>query len=129
MRRMIAPAASFYQSRFYDVDMSGSDLTEAGFKYCRFHHSQFRETSVCRADFSVSKIDHCDFSGAQLAGACLFRVEMNSCIFRDANLERCDFREGRMRGGDFRGANLRGAIGLTAEQLNQAIVDGSTILP
>ena len=54
---------------------------------------------------------------------------MIECSFRGADLQNCDFREVRMRGGDFRGANLRGVVGLTPEQIAQAIIDDTTTLP
>ncbi len=129
LRRLLAPEASFHESRFYDADLSGSELAGAQFYHARLHHSRLREVSACDTNFTGARLDHCDFSGAILARANFFRAEMNQCSFRDADLQGCDFREVRMRGGDFRGANLLGATGLTAEQIAQAIIDDATQMP
>jgi uncharacterized protein YjbI with pentapeptide repeats len=129
LRCLHAAAASFHESRFYDVDLGGSDVTGAEFNDARMHHSRLTELAAEQADFAGARIDHCDFSRAKLVGARFARAHLVACSFRDADLQECDFREVRMRGSDFRGANLRGAIGLTAEHLAQAIIDDATVLP
>jgi uncharacterized protein YjbI with pentapeptide repeats len=129
LRYLRAPAASFHESRFYDVDLEGSDVTAAEFDHARMHHSSFTRVKGRKANFTGARIDHCDFSKAELTGAKFTRAHLVECSFRNADLAGCDFREARMRGGDFRGANLRGAIGLTPAQLAQAITDDTTILP
>ena len=129
LRGLFAPSVSFREARFYDVDLSGGDFSEAQFYHARLHHSIIREVEARASNFTGSRLDHCDFSKAILTGATFFRSEITACNFRGADLQGCDFREARVRGGDFRGANLRGSIGLTAEQIAQAIIDDATTLP
>jgi uncharacterized protein YjbI with pentapeptide repeats len=117
------------EARYYDVDLSGTEVGEAQFYRARLHHSRLRELKARGANFTGARIDHCDLSGAELAGSNFFRAEITQSIFRGADLEGCDFREVRLRGCDFRGAYLRGAIGLTPEQIAQAIIDAATTLP
>jgi uncharacterized protein YjbI with pentapeptide repeats len=129
LRRLLAQGVSFREARFYDVNLSGGDFSAAQFDHARFHHSNVRDVTAREANFTGSRLDHCDFSKSILAGSTFFRSEMTSCIFRGADLQRCDFQEVRMRGVDFRGANLEGTVGLTREQIAEAIIDEETRLP
>ena len=109
LRCLLAVGASFRETRFYDVNLSGSDMSGACFYHARLHHSRLRELKAKGSNFVGAKLDHCDFSSAELAGANFYRAQINACIFRAASLQNCDFREARIRGADFRGANLVGS--------------------
>jgi uncharacterized protein YjbI with pentapeptide repeats len=114
------------ESRFYDADLSNSEMSAVGFYHARLHHSLLSGMKATDANFTGARIDHCDFSRAELAGSNFFRAEITQCSFRNADLRNCDFREARVRGLDLRGANLRGSVGL---KIAQAITDDRTISP
>jgi uncharacterized protein YjbI with pentapeptide repeats len=65
-----------------------------------------------------------DLSGTSLREANLAGADASNAVFRDA-----DFEGALLTGTILRGADLTGAKNLTLEQLSEAIVDDSTILP
>ncbi len=115
--------------RFYDQDLTGCDVSSLEFYHARIYHSCMKEIAAPNANMVGARLDHSDFSDARFTGTNFWRAEIISCNFRNADLQGCDFREVLLRGGDFRGANLLGAIGLTVEQIQQAITDVETTLP
>jgi uncharacterized protein YjbI with pentapeptide repeats len=72
-------------------------------------------------------------------GAFLRRTDLSFASLRDANLSRADFTRAILKGADLKGAIMAGTIlrgadltdakNLTVEQLRQAIIDDSTVLP
>jgi uncharacterized protein YjbI with pentapeptide repeats len=72
-------------------------------------------------------------------GAFLRRTDLSFASLRGANMTRADFTGALMRGADLqdavmkgtilRGADLTGAKNLTAEQLRDAVIDETTMLP
>ncbi|AMJ61631.1 pentapeptide repeat-containing protein [Bosea sp. PAMC 26642] len=75
-------------------------------------------------DIHGAFIRRTDLSGASLRGANLAGADAANAMFRGA-----DFAGASLRGTNLRGADLSGAKNLTIEQLSEAIIDGSTILP
>jgi len=67
-----------------------------------------------RADLSATNLSRANFAGTD---------------FTDANLRGSDFAEANLRGAILRGADLRDAQNLTAEQLADAVIDDTTLLP
>ena len=65
-----------------------------------------------------------DFSGASLRGANLSFADASGALFRGA-----DFAGAKLTGTVLRGADLTDARNLTAGQLAEAVIDGSTRLP
>ncbi len=71
-------------------------------------------TFIRRTNLSGVNLQHADLSGADCTNA----------VFRGANLTNAN-----LRGTILKGADLTGVVGLTSEQLAQAVTDNSTILP
>lgn len=69
---------------------------------------------IRRADLSGANLERASFSGADCTGA----------LLRGANLKHTI-----LRGTILRGADLTDARNLTWQQLDEAIIDGTTILP
>jgi uncharacterized protein YjbI with pentapeptide repeats len=65
-----------------------------------------------------------DLSYANLEGANLAYADATNAIFRGAQ-----FKDTNLKGTILKGADLRDANGLTAEQLAEAIIDETTLLP
>ena len=77
-----------------------------------------------RLDIHGAFVRRIDLSGASLQGADLSGADASKANFRSA-----DFAGAVLRGTILRGADLTGAKNLTVEQLAEAIVDETTILP
>ena len=65
-----------------------------------------------------------DLSYANLDGANLAYADATNAIFRGAQ-----FKDANLTGTILKGADLRDAKGLTAEQLAEAVIDETTLLP
>ncbi len=77
-----------------------------------------------KLDIHGAFVRRIDLSGASLRGADLSGADATNAKFRSA-----DFAGAVLRGTVLRGADLTGAKNLTVEQLAEAIVDDTTILP
>jgi uncharacterized protein YjbI with pentapeptide repeats len=74
-----------------------------------------------------------------LAGARVPRTDLSRADLRQANLSFADLSFASLKGADLKGAILKGTIligadlteakNLTVEQLNDAVIDGATLLP
>lgn len=74
-----------------------------------------------------------------IAGAFVRRTDLSGASLQNANLAGADARNARFVGTDFKDANLKGTVlfgadltdarNLTVEQLSEAIVDETTLLP
>ena len=71
------------------------------------------------ADLSAISFTGADLRGSDLRYADLRRADLRGALLDGANLDRADLRE----------AQLTSAMGLTEEQLNNAVGDGTTKLP
>jgi len=86
-------------SNYIGIDLSGQNLSTG--------------------NFSGLALNYADLRGTDLSHAVLTGVS-----FANANVTGADF-----QGADLRGANFGGAVGLTADSLRGARVDGGTVLP
>jgi hypothetical protein len=86
-----------------------------------------------RARLVGAVLDHCqlrraDLHGANLERAKLWDAHLESADLSDAQLQGVVLRTAHLAGANLRGANLEGTD-LTAMQLQEVVVDGSTVLP
>ena len=75
-------------------------------------------------DLSGAFARRTDFSGANLQDANLSEADLTNAILRNANL-----RGANLKGTILRGADLRNVRNLTKDQLEEAVIDGHTLLP
>ncbi len=75
-------------------------------------------------NLSGARIRRTDLSNANLTGANLSHADASFVIFRGAN-----FKDAILMGTILKGADLSGASNLTWDQLSEAIIDDTTILP
>ena len=71
--------------------------------------AKVRRTNLSRANLTRANLSHADLTGADLRGANLAGAILTGTILR--------------------GADLRDVINLTKEQLSNAVIDHTTILP
>ncbi|MGO8739273.1 pentapeptide repeat-containing protein [Rhodoblastus sp.] len=86
---------------------------------------QYKATlSSSTLDIHGAFVRRADLSKISLRSAILDGADATNAIFRGA-----DFAGASLKGTILRGADLSGAINLTLEQLSQAVIDDSTLLP
>lgn len=131
------------------VDASGSDFRQADVSGGHLEQAYLRDANfagarMSRVGLQESHLSCANFSDANLDSARLDGAFMDSARFHDADLEgaslvgayakRADFRGAAMAEADLRGAILWGAdlstaVGLSQDQLDEAIGDDDTQLP
>jgi hypothetical protein len=108
-------------------------------KYPDYHIAKMklldlRDTNLQRADLSFANLEGVFFSGVNLERAFFYETNLERGILYSANLKRIKFSnvklyKGKIKNAHLEGADLTGAIGLTREQLAEAIIDENTKLP
>lgn len=141
--------ADFTGLNFSGLDLSTARLTGANLARVAFSAAAFIGADLSGADLSGAilvgaRLDGADLSGANLTGAVLLGAELTRADLTDAHLADADIRRGLLvqavlTQADFAGANLTRAkvldtdlshaIGLSADQLNDAVGDEVTVLP
>lgn len=140
------------------TDLGGADLTEATLYGANVQFASFRGAVLRRAVLSGIHGEQSIFREADLTGAGLQRARLIGTTFHkailaegnladaeingwlsEADLRRADLRRGdfsgsnfkdaRLHGADLRGAYLVDTVDLTWDQLREAIIDDTTILP
>ncbi len=104
-----AQAANFYQADLALANLSRADL---------------RDANLLAADLSTATLQGTDLRGADLLGTNLRNALLLGADLSGANVLNADF-----TGAVLSGANLATVEGLTAEQIEPAIVDSATRLP
>lgn len=88
--------------------LTGADLDESDFEGINFLKANLSGSSIVKASFRGANLRYTDFSGSDLRGA--------------------DFTGSVLLLADLTGADLRGAVGLTAEMVEEARSDETTVL-
>ncbi len=109
LRDMDLSRSNFSEAALYKSDLSGVTATR----------TIFAHGELSRATLIEAKLTRCDLSYADLSGADLSRARLVECDLKGANLV----------GTILDGARLETCRGLTAEQLEASLTDGSTRLP
>ena len=98
-----------YECGLLAIDKASIDLKDANLQ-----GASLRWANLRGADLTDVNLQAADLSGAMLDGALLLGANLQGANLVEAHLE---------------GANLRDVVGLTHEQLQQAIMDDTTHLP
>ena len=88
------------------------------------HMSAVEEKPAIKLDIHGAFIRRTDLRNTNLERADLSGADAQNALFCRAN-----FKNAKLAGTNLKGADLTGAKNLTVEQLGQAIVDKTTILP
>jgi uncharacterized protein YjbI with pentapeptide repeats len=140
-----------------EADLRGANLEAANLQWANLTYTKLEGQIASRQDAGLqfeghipsTTLEGADLSWANLSGAQLQATNLKAVTLRwatltratlqEAHLERADLRGADLFGANLWGANLFGAdlreatlmktTGLTSEQLEQAIIDESTILP
>lgn len=108
----------------YVASLEGFDFTDADLKKLNLDGMDFEDSMLRRADLEESSLRWADFELADLRGADLKRTDARNADFEGARLDGAE-----LALADLRGADLSLAAGLTAAQLADSCLDGTTRLP
>jgi hypothetical protein len=107
------------------IDLEGTNLRFAAFFGANVTGVWFWNADLRRAQFQQANLRGAYFENADLREAFFMRARnFARSNFTNANLEGASF-----EGADLKGADLEGAIGLTQDQIDQALGDEDTRLP
>jgi uncharacterized protein YjbI with pentapeptide repeats len=133
--------AMFYYSRFEGTSFSGAKLDGAGLSFCDATGAAFTGCQARGADFVNARyvkgwflhadLEGADFYGCDLSGSDFGRrySELGEPPFPPAILTNARFTKAKLTRTILRGVDLSTVVGLTREQLSEAIIDENTKPP
>ena len=107
----------------YGADLRGRDLSHRYLQRADLRDTQLAEANLYMADLSGASLTGADLSGANLIGANLSGADL-----RDANLSGANFLVADLHGTILHRAILLNVRNLTAQQLQTAIYDRTTLI-
>ena len=141
--------AKLWEAELQKVHLKGADLQRADLKKAELQEAHLEGAFLQRADLEEAKLwgahlegahlqeahlKGADLQRADLKGAYLQRADLKGAYLQEAHLEGAKLWEAHLEGAYLQEAHLEGAklsktIGLTQEQLNDALGDFTTKLP
>jgi hypothetical protein len=112
------------QANLDGVDAQGAMFNQADLAQANLSRADLRNANLLAADLSTATLQGTNLSDANLLGTNLRNALLLGADFSGANVLNADF-----TGAVLSGANLATVEGLTAEQIEPAIVDSATQLP
>tara|TARA_R110002073_G_scaffold326582_2_gene506561 strand:+ start:1713 stop:2342 length:630 start_codon:yes stop_codon:yes gene_type:complete len=127
-------AGLYRRGKLFGANLVGTDYRKSNLVEADFHDS-----NISKSDLRKCDIRKANFDNANLTGARLGKSNLAGATLRNADLSGADLEQVHLGGADLTGAKLTGAkltqtdfetaIGLTSEQVAEAIGDKSTMLP
>ncbi|HEX8738235.1 MAG TPA: pentapeptide repeat-containing protein [Pyrinomonadaceae bacterium] len=105
-------------------DLSGANLRYADLRNAHLSDTNFIVVNLRQANLSFADVSDVIFNEADLSNADLSGADLRNAIFDPTSLYGTDFTSA-----DLRGAKLGTSLGLTFEQIKEAIIDEETELP
>lgn len=133
--------AWFYYCNLDSGHFAGARLIGAGLSFCKGRQVAFTNCSAQGANFVHSQYTHSWFLSADLTETDFYGCDLTNSDFGrrygdgsgpalpPAILHGARFTNATLTNTDFRGVDLRATVGLTPEQLKEAITDANTLLP
>lgn len=115
---------SFKNAHIINSDFSNSNLSRANFSGATVFYSNFSGTNLSRVNFTRAKIHASDITAANLENAVIVRANLAHSDLNDSKLHNANLKDT-----NFSDARLETTIGLTYEQLEQAVINEFTTLP
>jgi len=116
--------AQIHEADFTDADLHGANLEGAALPGAKLRRSRLSGANLRRAQVTVVDFRSADLTGADLTGA-----DLRESLGAGATLERASLESAELFGCRLSSVNLRGAKGISARQLEEAILDELTLLP
>lgn len=141
--------ANFYLAQLNNSYFWRTDLTSATLILANCAYSDFTGANLSKANLSQSILNNAIFTNAVMDETSLIFAKLSMTNLVNASLKHADLSSAQLQNANLTGANLtganfagawlentilinadlRGAINLTAEQLKQAVIDKTTLLP
>jgi uncharacterized protein YjbI with pentapeptide repeats len=121
--------ANLSRTGLSSVNMRQANLRGANLIGASLDEADLRQANLGDADLSQAMMLETDLRGANLKNANLVEARVSKANLYGANLEGVDLSGARMWRTDLRHANLANTKNLTSEQLAEAILDETTIMP
>ena len=122
------------ESNLRNADLSGIELWGANLWKANLRQAQLWQAKLAGASLGRANLSDASLWQADLAGAYLWKANLEGANLTEANLEQANLEGSNLKGANLQqtnliNADLRQAIGLTRQQLSQAICDETTQLP
>lgn len=112
-----------------DIDLTGAILTHADMSGANLSGITMRRTYLRGSNLTKANLKGVDISEADLTNTSLIGANLSGANLRRSNLFEANLLEADLSGADLSNTNLTNVRGLTAKQINEAIINEMTILP
>ncbi|MFI8352582.1 pentapeptide repeat-containing protein [Streptomyces cyaneofuscatus] len=113
----------------FRIDLRRTDLRGADLKEARLERVRLAGSRLEGANLIGAHLEEAWLREVQLSGAWLDNAHLEGAYLRAANLGGASLSETNLKGTHLFGADLSAAVGLTADQVGQAVLDEETKLP
>src|SRR5271166_673631 len=114
------------EGALWRADLREADLSYASLRGVDLDHAQLQRANLRHADLTGASLWQADLHDADLRSATLRGAKLDDADLSGADLHGTDCTEGSFRGARLNVADARHALGLTAAQLEHALVDDTT---
>jgi Pentapeptide repeats (8 copies) len=112
-----------------DIDLQGADLWKVNFREAQLWRAKLAGASLGRANLREASLWQADLEGAYLWKANLEGANLTEVNLEQANLDGANLQGANLHQTNLINADLRNVVGLTRQQLSDAIYNGTTKLP
>ena len=122
------------ESNLRDAELSGIELWGADLWKVNFREAQLWQAKLAGASLGRANLSDASLWQADLEGAYLWKANLEGANLSEANLEQANLEGSNLKGANLQqtnliNADLRKVVGLTRQQISQAICDETTQLP
>jgi Pentapeptide repeats (8 copies) len=122
------------ESNLRDADLNGIELWGADLWKVNLSEAQLWQAKLAGASLGRANLSEASLWQADLEGAYLWKANLEGANLTEANLAQANLEGSNLKGTNLQqtnliNADLRKVVGLTRQQLNQAISDHTTQLP
>ncbi|WP_310486807.1 pentapeptide repeat-containing protein [Chamaesiphon sp. VAR_69_metabat_338] len=122
------------ESNLRDADLNGIDLRGADLWKVNFREAQLWQAKLAGASLGRANLREASLWQANLEGAYLWKANLEGANLTEVNLEQANLDGANLKGANLQqtnliNADLRNTVGLTRQQLSDAIYNATTQLP
>lgn len=121
--------ADLRKAQMHEADFTDADLYRANLDGAVLPGAKLRRSRLSGANLRAAQVTVVDFRSADLSDVDLEGADLRESLGAGATLERANLEGAELFGCRLNDANLRGARGVSACQLEEAILDELTTLP
>jgi uncharacterized protein YjbI with pentapeptide repeats len=121
--------ADLREAQIHEADFTDADLYRANLEGAVLPGAKLRRTRLFGANLRGAQITVVDFRSADMSEADFTRADLRESLGAGATLERANLDRAELFGCRLNDVDLRGAKGVSARQLEEAVLDELTSLP